>query len=90
QQDEPQVVNIPDPNLAAAIRAKLGVGTLTTHTMLALTDLSAGGYEIEDLTGLEHAHNLRSLSLRDNNISDISPLAELKNKKLSYLSVSFN
>ena len=90
QQDEPQVVNIPDPNLAAAIRAKLGVGTLTTHTMLALTDLSAGGYEIEDLTGLEHAHNLRSLSLRDNNISDISPLAELKNKKLAYLTLSFN
>ena len=79
QQDEPQVVNIPDPNLAAAIRAELGVGTLTTHNLLKLRQLHASGYEIEHLTGLEHAHNLYTLSLGDNNISDISPLAELKN-----------
>ena len=88
QQDEPQVVNIPDPNLGAAIRAELGVGTLTTHTMLALTNLSAAGYEIEDLTGLEYAQNLQTLGLRDNNISDISPLAELKN--LRSLTLSHN
>ena len=88
QQDEPQVVNIPDPNLAAAIRNATGENTITTHTMLALTDLSADGYEIEDLTGLEHAQNLRSLHLPDNNISDISPLAELK--KLDYLHLDNN
>ena len=32
---------------------------------------------ITDLTGLEHATQLRSLTLRGENISDISPLAEL-------------
>ena len=91
QQDEPQVVNIPDPNLAAAIRAELGVGTLTTHNLLKLRNLRAEGYEIEDLTGLEHAHNLYTLQLSDNNISDISPLAELKNAQdLRSLTLSHN
>ena len=79
QQDEPQVVNIPDPNLAAAIKNQTGEDIITTHTMLALTDLYANGYGIEDLTGLEYAHNLYYLHLSDNNISDVSPLAELKN-----------
>ena len=91
QQDEPQVVNIPDPNLAAAIRAELGVGTITTHNLLKLKNLSAGGYEIEDLTGLEHAQNLYTLRLSDNNISDISPLAELKHaQNLRSLTLSHN
>ncbi len=78
QQDDPQVVNVPDPNLAAAIRNATDADTITTHTMLTLTSLYANGYGIEDLTGLEHAHNLYTLVLQDNNISDISPLAELK------------
>ena len=91
QQDEPQVVNIPDPNLAAAIRAELGVGTLTTHNLLKLRNLRAEGYEIEDLTGLEHAQNLYTLRLSDNNISDISPLAELKHaQNLRSLTLSHN
>ncbi|MDE0015482.1 MAG: leucine-rich repeat domain-containing protein [Candidatus Poribacteria bacterium] len=82
QQDEPQVVNIPDPNLAARIRSTLGVSTITTHNLLKLTTLSAPGIEIEDLTGLEYAQNLRFLSLANNNISDISPLTELKNLRV--------
>ena len=91
QQNEPQVVNIPDPNLAAAIRNAIGDDTITTHTMLALTTLQAKGYGIEDLTGLEHAQNLYTLRLSDNNISDISPLAELKNvQSLRSLTLSHN
>ena len=91
QQDEPQVVNVPDPNLAAAIRVELGVGTITTHNLLKLRQLHASGYEIEHLTGLEHAHNLYTLRLGDNNISDISPLAELKNAQdLRNLTLSHN
>ncbi len=83
QQDEPQLVNVPDPNLAAAIRNKTGDTVITTHTMLALTELWAAHSGIEDLTGLEHAQNLYGLSLYRNNISDISPLTGLKN--LEYL-----
>ncbi len=88
QQDEPQVVNVPDPNLAAVIRVKLGVGTITTHNLLKLTTLWAEGYEIEDLTGLEYAQNLNNLFLSDNNISDISPLAELT--QMDYLHLRNN
>ena len=91
QQDEPQVVNIPDPNLAAAIRNATGEDPITTHTMLALRTLYADGYGIEDLTGLEHAQNLYHLNLSDNNISDLSPLAELKNaQNLRTLTLSYN
>ncbi len=91
QQDDPQVVNVPDPNLAAAIRNATDADTITTHTMLTLTSLYANGYGIEDLTGLEHAHNLYTLGLSDNNISDISPLAELKNAQdLRSLTLSHN
>ena len=88
QQEEPQVVNIPDPNLAARIRSTLGVSTITTHNLLKLTTLSAPGIEIEDLTGLEYAQNLRFLSLANNNISDISPLTELT--QMDYLHLDFN
>ena len=89
QQDEPQVVNIPDPNLAAVIRNTIGDDTITTHAMLALRTLYAGGYGIEDLTGIEHAQNLDFwLDLGNNNISDLSPLAELK--KLERISLAGN
>ena len=80
----PKVVSIPDANLAAAVR-----GTPTTHTMLNLINLEVPNRQITDLTGLEHAINLRTLSLggkwggvergyvNSNAVSDISPLAGL-------------
>ena len=76
-----KVVSIPDANLASAVRQALNLSSsqvLTTHTMLDLKRLDAGRIGITDLTGLEHAHNLRDLSLAYNNISDISPLTNLK------------
>ena len=78
----PKVVSIPDPNLAAAIRQEIGK-SITTHTLLNLVGLPASHFAdnggISDLTGLEHAHNLRWLSLFYNNIAvlDVSPLTEL-------------
>ena len=77
-----QTVNIPDPNLRAAIEKTLGraSGTaITTSDMAALTRLSAIESNISDLTGIEHAINLTELSLYRNNISNISPLAGLNN-----------
>ena len=76
QQGQPKVVSIPDANLAAAIRQEIG-NSITTHTLLKLTRLEAPGRRIKDLTGLEHARNLKVLSLYTNEISDISPLAGL-------------
>ena len=61
-----QTVNIPDPNLRAAIAAELGKASgdpITTSDMAALTSLTARESNISDLTGLEHAINLTSLDL---------------------------
>ena len=71
-----KVVSIPDTNLAKAIRQKIG-NSITTHTLLRLTEFVANGREITDLTGLEHARNLKDLYLGGNTISDITPLAGL-------------
>ena len=75
-------MNIPDPNLRAAIEAELGKApgdTITTDDMANLTRLSALPATISDLTGLEAATNLTELFLADNSISDISPLKGLTN-----------
>ena len=87
---EPETVDIPDPNLRAAIEAKLGKASgtaITADEMATLTRLLAPNANISDLTGLEHATNLRALNLGDveveggfinsNSVSDLSPLAGL-------------
>ena len=91
----PQLV--PDPNLAAAIREEIG-SSITRQTLLNLIELEAPNRGITDLTGLEHAHNLRYLHLgsvldveglvNSNRISDLSPLGGLI--QLTYLSLSDN
>ena len=83
-----QTVNIPDPNLRAAILAELGKASgdpITTSDMAALRSLTARESNISDLTGLEHAINLRSLYLGDNSISDITSLSGLINLTVLYL-----
>ena len=87
-----QVVTIPDANLAVAIREALDLAPgipITTHAMLNLTGLNVSNREIKDITGLEHAHNLRSLDIgawevngewvNSNVITDLSPLSGLTN-----------
>ena len=96
-------VDIPDPNLRAAIESALGVAsgdTITTADMANLTELAARNSNITDLTGLERATNLTTLnlghvhvgaegrSINSNSISNISPLAELT--KLTELWLGFN
>ena len=87
-----QVVDIPDPNLRAAIEAELGKALgapITLDEMATLTGFAARNANIRDLTGLEHATNLKWLGLdgeivdgtwnNSNSISDLSPLAGLTN-----------
>ena len=84
-------VNIPVPNLRAAIATALGKpssapivrGNMATLAILAATEAS-----ISDLTGIESAIKLSWLDLWDNNISDISALAGLTN--LSWLRLDGN
>ena len=80
-EDSP-VVDIPDPNLRAAIRETLtlpdGV-TLNRVFMRQLTALDAGDRGISDLTGLEHATSLTFLELNHNDISDLRALSPLVN-----------
>ena len=73
-----KVVSIPDANLGAAIRANLGLSAsadITESDMLDLTTLTAPESQISDLTGLEHAKNLKYVKLMDNQISDLTPIA---------------
>lgn len=83
QADDP--VYFGDANLKQAVidaLAALDPPIITTDPtptdMLNLTYLHAGGRGIADLTGLEYATNLTVLNLgKNNNITDISPLAGL-------------
>ncbi len=72
-------VDLPDPNLKAAVEDALWRSDPTPTDMLELTSLHAAGLEIRDLTGLGYATNLQILYLRYNYISDISPLGALEN-----------
>ena len=86
-----EVISIPDPNLASAVRKKLGLSPsedITKHVMLALLRLNFSYRQITDLTGLEHAINIRSLHLSNNQIQDITPLRKLT--KLTGLDISKN
>ena len=73
-------VDIPDPNLRAAIAEALGKvpnAAIAVEEMEGLGRLVAPDRGIKNLTGLQSAINLSRLSLRNNQISNISPIAGL-------------
>ena len=83
-----QVVEIPDPNLRAALAEALNKApgdAITRAEMETLVELRASNREITDLRGIEFAINLTGLGLGGNNISDISPVASLTNLHWLYL-----
>ncbi len=76
----PEVVSIPDANLASLVRDSLDLtpaDAISQLDMLRLERLEASRRQITDLTGLKHAVNLTKLSLGENQIRDITPLAGL-------------
>ncbi|MCH8194291.1 MAG: leucine-rich repeat domain-containing protein, partial [Planctomycetes bacterium] len=75
--DEP--VSFADENLKACVEDKLATFDPTPSDMLQLTGLNCRHSEIGDLTGLEYAPNLDTLTLSFNAIESISPLAGLSN-----------
>ena len=75
-------VNIPDPNLRAAVAEAIGVSptaSIIRGWIAQLTYLNATEANISDLTGLEFATRLQWLQVWSNRISDMSPLAGLTN-----------
>ena len=77
-----QVIDIPDPNLRAAINRQLGKAdgaVITSEEMNRLRTLNPGRMDIIDLTGLEYATNLENLSIWNNRVTDLSPLRGLTN-----------
>ena len=87
----PTVINIPDSNLAASVRAELNKPDdhpITAEDMASLRGLAAEASEISNLTGLEHAVNLGVLNLVRNNIYDLEPLEGLS--QLEYIDLSQN
>ena len=84
-----QVVDIPDPNLQAAIRGELQLlpgSRITREDMLRLESLGAARHDIMHLTGLEHATNLTSLYLWGNPLAELTPIANLE--RLTYLDIA--
>ena len=83
------VVNIPDPDLRAAVETAFGKAPstpITVSEIAALAQFSAPNANITYLTGLEDATNLSFLDLTGNSISNISPLAGLTNLTQLHLS----
>ena len=81
-----QVVDIPDSNLESAIREALQLPPrkgITKEDMVRLENLGAARSDIMHLTGLEHATNLRSLSMWGNPLAELTPIAGLR--RLTYL-----
>ena len=80
-----EVVSIPDVNLAAVIRETIELAPrppIRQRDMLKLTELNASHRKIMDLTGIEHAINLRHLDLAGNRIKEVSPLSALTNLRM--------
>ena len=75
-----QVVDIPDPNLRAAIHESLQRSEdlpINRAAMLHVVKIEARDRGITDLTGLEFATNLDYLELSQNPLSDLTPVANL-------------
>ncbi len=85
------MVSIPDANLEAAVKGRMGKGEnapIYLHEMAALTGLSISGNNIKSLEGLQYAQNLADLGVGYNSICDLSPLSGLT--KLEQLWINTN
>ena len=77
-----QVVDIPDPNLRAAIADALNIthdAPIIQEDMNRLIHLTVNNKRIVDLSGLDTAANLAYLSVGENPVSSLTPLARLTN-----------
>ena len=86
-QNQPQVVEIPDPNLRSVLREALSLSSnqpITRARLRALAHFVAGRRNIKDLAGLEHATNLTYLQIPNNEFSNLEPLTDLTKLETLY------
>lgn len=81
-------VRFVDQNLQRGVERAIGAQRPTQSQMLTLTRFEARSKSITNLTGMEYALNVTSLSFEDNRVADISPLADLT--KLTSLNLKGN
>ena len=97
-------VNVPDNNLRAQLNKKLAIELntnrkddqkITDVELEKLTDLNLDAADdiseaekIHDLTGLEAANNLKSLSLKNNSVFDLRALSNIKSLKSISLTIN--
>ena len=89
KEKDSQGVSIPDPALQQVIRSALGLSLdvkITAQAMQSLFILNAPHRAIRNLAGIEHATNLKQLSLAGNPIINFAPLLQLSNLQLLDLS----
>ena len=89
--DNSPEVQIPDPNLATAVRNALRITSstrLTQQAMQQLRTLNVYRREVKNLTGLEYATGLTELKLSENQIQDVTPLRELTQLRELHLHVN--
>ena len=82
-----RVVTFPDRNLETAVREALNKpwGPIRASELASLGSIGGRSRGIENLSGLQYCTSLVVLDLMHNQISDISPLANLTNLKFLYL-----
>ncbi|MBC2182795.1 LapB repeat-containing protein [Listeria sp. FSL L7-0233] len=83
------IVNIPDPVLKSYLNAFLGqtaTSDITEEQMDKVEVIDINSSTLTDLTGLEFAHNLTSLSLFNTGVTDFSLIANMTS--LNRLSIS--
>ncbi|UHP10719.1 LapB repeat-containing protein [Listeria marthii] len=74
------VINIPDPVLKSYLNGLLGqaaTSDITGLQMDKIKNVDINGSTLTDITGLEFAHNLTSLSLLNTSVTDFSVIANI-------------
>ena len=90
ESNDPTVITFSDSKFEEVIREILNkpTGDITKEDMLSIYELSGIEREIVNIDGIEYCENLTYLRIRNNRISDISPIANFKN--LDYLNIRNN
>lgn len=89
--EKSEIINIPDLNLKRVINEKLGKSKnadITKAELESIENIWLQDEKVTNLEGLQYCINLKTLSMRYNNISNLSPLSGLDN--LQHIDLAHN